>query len=84
MTYRVPIVEVTRQFHRAHTALVESLGGSQHLSRTTMRGSLGHWQVMEQNWQKKYNAKPVNVNGSWKWLDFSNEKQYTLFMLKWS
>jgi hypothetical protein len=84
MTYRVEINDCLMQFHRAHEALIESLGGSQHLTRTTMRGPLGHWQVMELNWKKKYNARPVNANGSWKWLDFDSEQHYTLFIMKWS
>jgi len=84
MTYRVEINDCLSQFHRAHEALIESLGGSQHLTRTTMKGPHGHWQIMELNWQKLYNATPVGENSSWKYLDFDSEQHYTLFILKWS
>lgn len=84
MTYRVEINDCLTQFHRAHEALIESLGGSQHLTRTTMSGPYSHWQVMELNWHKLYGANPVRENSSWKYLDFDSEQHYTLFILKWS
>ena len=83
MTYRVEIRDCVTQFHRAHEALIESLGGSHHISRTTQRSG-GHMQLMEHNWQKQYNATPVGENSSWKWLDFASEQHYTLFVLRWS
>ena len=83
MTYRVPIVDVTQQFHRAHEALVLSLGGAAHLSCTAPRR---YWNVLEYNWKKKYNISPRNGSGStaWKYLDFESEKHYTAFILRWS
>lgn len=83
MTYRVEINDCLSQFHRAHEALIESLGGSHHIARTSGRG-LNHWQMMKQGWQRQYNATPSGENGNWKYLDFTNEKSYTLFVLKWS
>jgi hypothetical protein len=88
MTYRVPIVEITEQFHRAHEALIESLGGSQHIARTTLlgRGEINHWDLMEHNWKLKYGITPRNGSEStaWKYLDFPDERSYTLFLLRWS
>lgn len=84
MNYRVEINDCLSQFHRAHEALIESLGGSHHLTRTTMRSNQSHWQVMEHNWYKLYRATPVRENSSWKWLDFDSEKHYTKFILQWS
>lgn len=85
MTYRVEINDCLTQFYRAQNALIESLGGSHHLARTTMSGPQGHWQVMELNWRKLYNANPIKENSnSWKYLDFDSEQHYTLFILKWS
>ena len=83
MTYRVEINDCLSQFHRAHEAMIESLGGSHHLARTSSRGQ-GHWQIMKQGWQKRYNATPVGENSNWKYLDFDSEQHYTLFVLKWS
>ena len=84
MTYRVKINDCLTQFHRAHEALIESLGGLKHLVRTTMSGPYSHWQVKEHNWHKLYGAKPARENGVWKYLDFDSEQHYTLFILKWS
>lgn len=84
MTHRVELNNCLPQFHRAHEALIESLGGSHHLSRITMSGPQGHWQMMKQGWQRQYNATPVGENSSWKYLDFESEQHYTLFILKWS
>lgn len=81
--YRVEIKDCVEQFHRAHEALIDSLGGSQHLARQTRQGQ-GHWQIMEHNWQKQYNATPVGKNSNWKYLDFTSEQHYTLFVMKWS
>jgi len=83
MTYRVEINDCLSQFHRAHEALIESLGGSHHLARTSQRGH-SYWKIMEHNWQKKYNATPVGENSNWYYLDFDSEQHYTLFILKWS
>ena len=83
MTYRVEINDCLSQFHRAHEALIESLGGSHHLARQSQQGH-SHWKIMEHNWQKKYNATPVGENSNWKYLDFETEQHYTLFILKWS
>ena len=83
MTYRVAIGDCMPQFYRAHEALIDSLGGSHHLARTSLRGQ-NHWQLMEHNWKLKYNAEPVGNNGSWKYLDFASEQHYTVFILKWS
>lgn len=80
MTYRVKIRPcLTNAFQHAHAALIESLGGSYSVSR-----KLSPWQVMKEGWQKQYNVKPVMENGIFKYLDFENEQQYTLFVLKWS
>lgn len=75
MPYRVEINDCLRQFHRAHNALIESLG------RAPDAGGKG---PMQHNWQKLYGVKPVSENSHWKYLDFEDEKQYTLFILKWS
>lgn len=83
MTYRVEISDCLIQFDCAHAALIESLGGAGHLVKTSISGQ-NHWQAMEHNWQKLYGAKPVRENGRWKYLDFDSEKQYTLFILRWS
>ena len=83
MTYRVAISDCMPQFHRAHEALIESLGGAHHLARSSIRGQ-NHWSLLELNWKQKYNVDPVGNNGSWKYLDFASEKHYTAFILKWS
>lgn len=83
MTYRVLISDCVSQYHRAHNALIDSLGGSHHIASTSQRGQ-SHWRLMENNWQKKYHARPVAVNGCWKYLDFPSEKHYLAFILKWS
>jgi len=84
MTYRVEIKQCLDQYHRAHEALIEGLGGSQHIATTTRRQGQSHWKLMEHNWKLKYKAEPVGENGCWKYLDFDSEQQYTLFVLKWS
>jgi len=83
MTYRVEINQCLEQFHRAHETLIKNLGGAQHIARISARGQ-NHWKLMERNWKKKYHACPTGENGHWRYLDFENEKQYTLFVLKWS
>lgn len=75
MTYRVEINDCLRQFRCAHNALIESLGSA---SQYVGKGQMQH------NWQKLYGVKPVSENSHWKYLDFEDEKQYTLFILKWS
>lgn len=86
MTYMVPISDCLPQFHRAHEAMIKSLGGSHHIARTTILGrekGVNYWVIMAHNWQKLYNATPVGENGHWKYLDFESEQHYTLFVLKW-
>jgi len=85
MTYRVEISTIQEQFSRAHVAMiVDEMGGTEQLTRTSIRTHQSHWKMMEHGWQKQYNIKPVMENGHWKYLDFENEQQYTLFVLKWS
>ena len=83
MTYRVEINQCLEQFHRAHEALIERLGGAHYLARTNGWGH-SHWQIMKQGWQRQYNATPDGENNNWKYLDFASEKHYTVFILKWS
>lgn len=84
MTYRVLISDCVLPFHRAHNALVDSLGGSAHIARTTK--TVGHWALLEHNWKLKYNALPCKEKGhtEWKYLEFPSEKHYTSFLLQWS
>ena len=82
MTYRVEIKDCLKQFQRAHEALIDSLGGADHIVSTTQRQ--GHWQVMEHNWRKLYRANLVRENSTWVYLDFDCEKHYTMFILQWS
>lgn len=82
--YRVDINECLPQFHRAHEALLDSLGGAYHIAQTTMRSKQSHWQVLEHNWYKLYRAKPVRKNSTWNWLDFDSERHYIMFILQWS
>lgn len=88
MTYRVEIIECLKQFHRAHEALINSLGGANHIARSTAldleNRFTNHWEIIKHNWQKQYHATPVTENGHWKWLDFESEQQYTIFLLRWS
>jgi hypothetical protein len=83
MTYTVAISEITTQFHKAHHSVVESLGGYNHIIKMT---NGNHWEVLAKNWQLKYGIKPRNGSGStsWKYLDFPDEKSYTMFLLRWS
>jgi hypothetical protein len=83
MTYRVEINDCLDQFHRAHEALIESLGGSHHIVLGRGQG-INHWDLMEHNWKLKYFACPVGENGRWKYLDFESEQHYTMFILRWS
>jgi hypothetical protein len=87
MTYRVEINQCLDQFHRAHDALIESLGGIEHIARITPSGrGDSHRKVMEHIWKLKYGITPQNDSGStgWKYLDFASEKHYTTFVLRWS
>ena len=83
MTYRVKIIDCLEQFHHAHEALIESLGGADHIARMSSRGQ-NHLTIMQRNWELKYKAKPVEKNGSWRYLDFDSEKHYIAFILRWS
>ena len=83
MTYRVRITDITHQFHKAHDALIESLGGSEHIYRTSI---IPINQMIAQNWQSKYGIKLVmgDISDGWKWLEFRDEKHFTHFLIKWS
>jgi hypothetical protein len=85
MTYRVEINDCLDQFHRAHEAVIESLGGSHHIVLGRGQG-INHRDLMEHNWKLKYGITPRNGSGStaWKYLDFPSEKHYTAFVLRWS
>ena len=84
MTYRVEISTIQDQFSRAHRNMIDELGGTDYITRTLIQTHQSHWKMMEHGWQKKYGISPVTENSHWKYLDFENEKQYTLFVLKWS
>lgn len=84
MTYRVEINDCLKQFHRAHEALIDSLGGSYHIASTTRRQGQSHWDILEHNWRKLYRANPIRENSTWIYLDFDCEKHYTMFILQWS
>lgn len=84
MTYRVKISKCLDQYQKAHEALIESLGGSNHIASTTLRQGQSHWQLMEHNWKLKYNASPVWENGHWRYLDFDSKRHYIMFILRWS
>lgn len=83
MTYRVLINDIYDTFLKAHLDLIKELGGVEHLARTTGNN---HWAVLEKNWKSKYNVSPRNSSGSQRWthLDFSDERAYTMFILRWS
>lgn len=81
MTYRVEINDCLSQFHRAHQALIERLGGFHHFARQT---HLSHWVIMERKWREEYRIIPYGEDGCWRCLDFPTKAHYTAFMIKWS
>jgi hypothetical protein len=81
MTYRVKIKDCEIQFHQAHTALIDSLGGASHLSRSI---KYNYWPLLKHNWKIRYDITTVSEDDTWKYLDFPSEKHYIMFLLKWS
>ena len=89
MTYRVEIRECLEQYHRAHEAIIESLGGTRHLAATTTldpknTDAIYVWDLINEAWQIQHHAQPVSAKSQWKYLDFEDEAHYTLFLLRWS
>lgn len=70
--HRVPIGEIIIPFHRAHSSLLRSSDPYPSSSREA-----------QDRWSKVYNIQPISKNGVWKYLDFEDEYQYTMFILKW-
>ena len=84
MTYQVSMSDVTQYFHRAHEALIKKLGGADLIVRKADFLKIHHLKILEQEWQKNYGIQIIEVNNSWKFLEFPDEKHYTMFILKWS
>lgn len=89
MTYRVEIRECLKQFHCAHEAILESLGGAPHLAETTTldpknTDAINVWDLINEAWQIQHHAQLGPAKSQWKYLDFDSEAQYTLFLLRWS
>ena len=83
MTFTVEYTDCEVQFNNCHVALVESLGGAQHLAKQNLNN---YFDVLAHNWKKKYNITLWSDEDyvQFKYLDFLSEKQYTMFILKWS
>jgi hypothetical protein len=83
VTHRVNISNIISEFQRANFSLIEKLGGSEHISRTT---NGNHIDVLVHNWKTVYKINLVidETNTGYKYLDFPDEKSYTVFLLRWS
>lgn len=81
MTYTVSVSKIDIEFHRAHSALVNALGGAHTVLALAEFAGVSHWKVLQSEWVTAYHISPSE---DWKTLEFSSEKQYTFFMLRWS
>lgn len=77
--YRVEISKIRQQFGRAHSAVIESLGGAD-----CVVGLFNHWIAMEEKWNYLHKVKVIYENGHWKYLDFPSQRHYLAFIIKWS
>jgi hypothetical protein len=85
MTYIVKISDIHTAWHPAHEAVIQSLGGSIHLSNQP-----NYWTTMEIQWKKLHKAKILggvsenDFQQKWHSLEFESEAAFTAFLLKWS
>jgi hypothetical protein len=84
MTVQVPLIEVTREFHKAHEQLVTIVGGADLVMRKSEFLKIHHLNIMRDAWKEHYNIKIIESNLTWLGLEFIDEKQYTCFLIKWS
>lgn len=84
MTVTVKITSVTPQFHRCHQSVIRSLGGSQQI--VVDRYQQPPMQALRAGWKRLYD---VDIScgkgfGDWRELTFPSEKDYMLWLIKWS
>ena len=74
----VEIKECPRQFHRAHSAVIEYLGGAAKIARQK------HFTKLKEGWQELHDVRVSGEVGSWQYLEFDIEVEYMLWLLRWS
>lgn len=84
MTYRVRISDIREYFGRAHEDIIEKLGGAGLIMRKSDFLNVHHLDLLAQGWQEHHKIQIVESNNSWKFLEFADEKHYTMFILKWT
>jgi hypothetical protein len=80
--YTLPIYDASTEqvnptFIRANSALI-----SKHMHQ--MDNSLENFEILKRLWLTEYNATIDTNNGVWLFANFKNQKDLTLFNLKWS
>ncbi len=80
---QIPLSDISEEFHRAHTALLKKLGGTDLLIRQSEYLRMDYFTILSQEWNKHYNITPLPEN-RWEFLEFKNEPQYTMFLVRWS
>lgn len=77
------IKDAYRQFHRAHDALIQKLGGTDAVLEL-IQIDHSHFSVMKQAWRDHYGVVVSGPPSRWDYLEFRNENAYLLWMMKWS
>jgi hypothetical protein len=75
----VEIKDCPRQFHRANAAVVEYLGGANKIIR---KGK--HLSELKKGWQELHGIQVLVDMGIWQYLEFKDEDEYMLWLLRWS
>lgn len=80
----VPIATVIQQFHHAHQAVLDELGGSGRIIKNYfIDGS--HHRILKEAWKKVHDVDiDLGRNGEWRYLRFKDEDDYLLWLIKYS
>jgi len=81
MTYRVKVSDIREVFNRVHSDVLEEI-----LCSTENEKVLPPL-VVSRYWHKLHGVRIVYKNDGYdciQWLDFDNERDYIMFMLRWS
>ncbi len=69
----------TKQFERAHTAVIAYLGGSDLLVKNP-----NPFTELKRGWEELHNVSVLGNARAWARLEFPNEEEYLMWMMRWS
>ena len=80
----VPIATIIQQFHHAHQAVLDELGGPDKIIRARFIDGSYH-RILKEAWKKVHDIDiDLGRNGEWRHLRFKDEDEYLLWVLRWS